>query len=50
MRRVPDTTLSQKLLGVKARVSVDDGLTRTIEWQRNFTRAMAAAAPKTKEW
>jgi UDP-glucose 4-epimerase len=34
MRRVPDTTLSQKLLGVRAHVSIDDGLARTIAWQR----------------
>ena len=33
-RRVPDTTLSEKLLGVKAIVSLDDGLSRTIAWQR----------------
>jgi UDP-glucose 4-epimerase len=44
MRRVPDTTLAQKLLGVKAKVGVDDGLTRTIAWQRDFTAAMAAQA------
>jgi UDP-glucose 4-epimerase len=46
MRRVPDTTLSQKVLGVKARVGVDDGLARTIEWQREFTKATVAAAAK----
>ncbi len=33
-RRVPDTTFSEKLLGVKASVSLDEGLKRTIEWQR----------------
>ena len=33
-RRVPDTTHSQKILGVKAHVSLDEGLKRTIEWQR----------------
>lgn len=34
MRRVPDTTLCEKLLGVKARVSLDEGLKRTIAWQQ----------------
>jgi UDP-glucose 4-epimerase len=37
MRRVPDTTLSERLLGVKARVPVDEGLALTIEWQRTVT-------------
>ncbi len=37
MRRVPDTRLSERLLGVKARVPVDEGLARTIEWQRRVT-------------
>lgn len=34
MRRVPDTTLSEKLLGVTANVSLDEGIQRTIEWQK----------------
>lgn len=34
MRRVPDTTLSEKLLGVSASVSLDEGLRKTIEWQK----------------
>ena len=34
MRRVPDTSHSEKILGVRAVVDLDDGLTRTIEWQR----------------
>jgi len=33
-RRVPDTTLSEQLLGVKAKVSLLEGLKKTIEWQR----------------
>lgn len=37
-RRVPDTTLSEKILGVKARISLDEGLERTIEWQRKAMR------------
>ena len=43
MRRVPDTTLCKKLLGVEAVVSLDDGLARTIEWQRQMTFDDAAA-------
>ncbi|MDH4053945.1 MAG: GDP-mannose 4,6-dehydratase [Gammaproteobacteria bacterium] len=37
MRRVPDTSLAKKLLGVEAKISLDDGLSRTIEWQRRMT-------------
>lgn len=37
-RRVPDTTFSQKILGVKASVPLDEGLKRTIEWQRKAMR------------
>lgn len=40
MRRVPDVTLCEKLLGVRARVDIDDGLARTIEWQRRFTQSV----------
>jgi UDP-glucose 4-epimerase len=43
MRRVPDTTLCKKLLGVEAKVSLDDGLSRTIEWQRRVTAGAEAA-------
>ena len=38
MRRVPDTSLARRLLGFEARVSLDEGLRRTIEWQRAATR------------
>lgn len=34
MRRIPDTTLCEKLLGVSARVRLEDGLVKTIAWQR----------------
>jgi UDP-glucose 4-epimerase len=34
MRRVPDTSLCERVLGVKARVGLEEGLRRTIEWQR----------------
>jgi UDP-glucose 4-epimerase len=37
-RRVPDVTLSKRLLGVEARVSLEDGLMRTIAWQRQVRR------------
>ena len=35
MRRVPDTSLAENLLGFKAKVSLDEGLKQTIEWQRH---------------
>lgn len=43
MRRVPDTTLCKRLLGVEAQVDLDEGLRRTIEWQRQVTSDDAAA-------
>jgi len=39
MRRVPDVRLCERLLGVRAKVGVDEGMARTIEWQRRFTAA-----------
>lgn len=42
MRRVPDTSLCQKLLGVKAKVSLDEGLTSTIKWQKRVRRQQSA--------
>lgn len=33
-RRVPDTKLCEKLLGVKASMTLEEGLVRTIEWHR----------------
>ena len=38
-RRVPDVTRCEKILGVKAKVGLEEGLIRTIEWQRSFTAA-----------
>lgn len=35
-RRVPDTTKANQLLGFQAQVSLEDGLKRTIEWQKNI--------------
>jgi len=42
MRRVPDVALCERLLGVRARVDLDEGLRRTIEWQRRVTVKAAA--------
>lgn len=39
MRRVPDTTLCERLLGVSAKVSLDEGLVRTIAWQKQVVDA-----------
>ncbi len=36
MRRVPDTSHSEAVLGVRAEVPLDEGLARTIEWQREL--------------
>jgi UDP-glucose 4-epimerase len=37
-RRVPDVTRCERVLGVKARVGLEEGLKRTIEWQRHVTQ------------
>jgi len=37
-RRIPDVTRSERILGVRARVRIEEGLARTIEWQRLVTR------------
>ena len=42
MRRVPDVALCERLLGVRAKVDIDDGLARTIEWQRAAVLRRAA--------
>jgi UDP-glucose 4-epimerase len=42
MRRVPDTRLCEKLLGVRASVPLDEGLKTTIAWQRGVMAASAA--------
>jgi UDP-glucose 4-epimerase len=36
-RRVPDTSRCEKILGVKAAVGLDEGLSRTIEWHRRLS-------------
>lgn len=35
-RRVPDTTKAEKLLGIKAKVSLEEGLRKTFEWQKKI--------------
>lgn len=37
MRRVPDTTKSERILGVKAKVSLEEGLRKTFEWQKRIS-------------
>jgi UDP-glucose 4-epimerase len=37
MRRVPDTTKAERILGVKAKVSMREGLRKTYEWQKRVT-------------
>jgi UDP-glucose 4-epimerase len=37
-RRVPDITRSERILGVKACVKIEEGLAQTIEWQRHAPR------------
>jgi UDP-glucose 4-epimerase len=41
-RRIPDTTLCEKLLGVRSRISLEEGLVRTIEWQRTVRQRQTA--------
>lgn len=41
MRRVPDTTKAERLLGVKAQTSMREGLKRTFEWQKRVTSQKA---------
>jgi len=36
MRRVPDTTKAEQILGFKAKISVEDGMKRTFDWQREI--------------
>jgi UDP-glucose 4-epimerase len=43
-RRVPDTTHSEKILGVKAVVPLNEGLRLTIDWQREAMARLAKDA------
>jgi UDP-glucose 4-epimerase len=44
LRRVPDDSKAQRLLGFQAHVALDDGLTTTIDWQRRVWRQQLSAA------
>jgi UDP-glucose 4-epimerase len=44
MRRVPDTTKAQRILGVKAKVSMREGLRLTYEWQKKVTNNISETA------
>lgn len=44
-RRIPDTTKAHDLLGFKAQVSLEQGLLRTIEWQRNVRAVATSNSP-----
>lgn len=37
MKRVPDTSKAEKLLGVKAKIGLEEGLRRTFEWQKKVS-------------
>lgn len=43
-RRVPEVSKAAKLLGFRAEVSLEEGLRRTIEWQRKLGSSQAAFA------
>jgi len=47
MRRVPDTSLAQRILEVKAEVPIAEGLAKTVAWQREVTPLRAAEQPTT---
>jgi len=38
LRRVPDVSLCERLLGVRAQVGLEEGLARTIAWQRDVRK------------
>ncbi len=42
-RRVPDVSLCERVLGVRAKVGLEEGLTRTIAWQRTMQKQLTAA-------
>jgi UDP-glucose 4-epimerase len=43
MRRVPDTTKAERLLGFKAQTTVEEGMWLTLEWQRQSVNTNAQA-------
>jgi UDP-glucose 4-epimerase len=38
LRRVPDVSLCERLLGIRAQVGLEEGLARTIAWQRDVRK------------
>jgi UDP-glucose 4-epimerase len=42
-RRVPDVTRCEQVLGVSAKVGIEEGLVRTIEWQRQVSGLSTAS-------
>jgi UDP-glucose 4-epimerase len=48
-RRVPDVSRCERILGVKAKVGLEEGLARTIEWQRNVMCKDIFALPETSK-
>ncbi len=44
MRRVPDTTKAERILGVKAQTSMREGLKITYDWQKRVTSAKVETA------
>ncbi|HPV83721.1 MAG TPA: hypothetical protein PK866_11360, partial [Nitrospira sp.] len=50
-RRVPDIERSQRILGVTARVGLEEGLTQTINWQRALSApgAVVGDSPRLQE-
>jgi UDP-glucose 4-epimerase len=36
IRRIPDIEKARRVLGFEARVTLEDGLRKTIDWQRPF--------------
>ena len=45
-RRVPDVSRCERILGVRAKVGLEEGLTRTIEWQRTVTELYAVVGER----
>ncbi len=44
MRRVPDTTKAERMLGVKAKTTLEDGMRTTFEWQKNVYQRLNAVS------
>ena len=42
-RRVPDVSRCERILGIKAKVGLEEGLLRTIEWQRSLAHPLNQA-------